>query len=66
MSTSNLLSNKNNNQSDNRQERYSTPLDVQERTLRVSNYGRKVTKSILKELFSQVYLVNFKMFKSNN
>ena len=29
-------------------------IDLQERTLRVSNYGRKVTQSILRELFAQV------------
>jgi len=28
-------------------------LDLQERTLRVSNYGRKVNESLLRELFSQ-------------
>lgn len=37
-----------------RKERYVTPLDVQERTLKVTNYGRSVTESILRELFSQV------------
>lgn len=29
-------------------------MDLQERTLRVANYGRQVTESILRELFSQV------------
>lgn len=40
--------------SNSRKDRYVTPMEVQERTLKVTNYGRSVTESILKELFSQV------------
>lgn len=44
-------------------------IDLQERTLRVSNYGRKVTQSILRELFSQVnrlqtYFIKVMFFQS--
>lgn len=46
--------NRNGNNNNNANNKYSTPIDVQERTLRVSNYGRNVTESILRELFSQV------------
>ena len=40
--------------SNQRKDRYVTPMDVQERTLKVTNYGRSVTEPILRELFSQV------------
>ena len=40
--------------SNQRKERYVTPMDVQERTLKVTNYSRNVTESLLRELFSQV------------
>ena len=39
--------------SNQRKDRYVTPMDVQERTLKVTNYGRSVTEPILRELFSQ-------------
>lgn len=40
--------------SNQRKERFQTPIDVQERTLKVTNYDRNVTESLLRELFSQV------------